>query len=157
MTTETTLTLHRILRAPRALVWECWTSPVHIPHFFVPRPHSIEEVVIDVRPGGRFYTVMNVDGQIYPNDGSILAVSPGERMVFTDMLLADWQPVSEPGLGFTAELILKDHPDGTDYTAIARHRTPDSAATHAAMGFHDGWGTVAGQLEDYIRTTLMRN
>lgn len=154
--TDTTLTLHRILRAPRALVWECWTSPDHLKKFFVPRPHTIEKVEMDVMPGGRFNTLMNVDGTLYPNDGSILAVTPGERLVFTDLMLTGWQPVAEPGLGFTAELILKDHAEGTDYTAIARHRTKDGAEAHEAMGFHDGWGTVATQLEEYIREELMK-
>lgn len=147
----TTLTLHRILKAPRALVWDCWTRPEHFPHWFIPKPHTIEEVVLDLRPGGRFFTLMNVDGTRHPSDGAILAVTPGERLVFTDMLLADWQPVDQPGLGFTAEVILRDHPEGTDYTAIARHRTPESAATHEAMGFSQGWGTVASQLEAYAQ------
>jgi uncharacterized protein YndB with AHSA1/START domain len=154
--TETTLTLHRILKVPRALVWDCWTDPDHLKNWFVPRPHTIEKVEMDVMPGGRFNTLMKVDGNLYPNDGSILAVTPGERLVFTDLMLTGWQPVAEPGLGFTAELILRDHPDGTDYTAIARHRTVEGATTHEAMGFQDGWGTVASQLEDYIQTTLLR-
>lgn len=153
--TDTTLTLHRIVRAPRHLVWECWTTPAHLKKFFVPRPHTIENIEMDLRPGGAFNTLMKVDGNLYPNDGSILALDPGERLVFTDMMLAGWQPVAEPGLGFTAELILKDHPEGTEYTAIARHRTRDSAETHEAMGFQDGWGTVVTQLEDYIRAELM--
>lgn len=154
--TDTTLTLHRILKAPRALVWECWTTPDHLRNWFIPRPHTIEKIEMDVIPGGRFNTLMNVDGTLYPNDGSILSVTQGERLVFTDLMLTGWQPVAEPGLGFTAELILKDHAEGTDYTAIARHRTKEGAEAHEAMGFHDGWGTVAQQLEDYIREELMK-
>ena len=150
--TETTLTLHRILKAPRHLVWRCWTEPELLKPWFVPTPHSVTEVILDPRPGGRFFTLMNVDGNNYPNDGSFLAVQPEERLVFTDMLLADWAPVADPGLGFTAELILKDHPDGTDYTAIARHRTSEDTQKHEAMGFSEGWGTVATQLEAFART-----
>ncbi len=150
--TETTLTLHRILKAPRHLVWRCWTEPELLKPWFVPKPHSVSEVVMDVRPGGRFFTLMNVDGNEYPNDGSYLTVQPEERLVFTDLMLSDWAPVAEPGLGFTAELILKDHPDGTDYTAIARHRTPDDTRKHEAMGFSEGWGMVATQLEAFART-----
>ena len=34
---ETDLSFTRTLKAvPRRLVWECWTTPEHIPHFFVP-------------------------------------------------------------------------------------------------------------------------
>ncbi|MBI1418542.1 MAG: polyketide cyclase [Limimaricola sp.] len=155
MTDDTTLVLHRILKAPRALVWACWTDPDHIKQFFVPRPHEVTEAIIEPRAGGRFFTMMRVDGTDYPNDGAVLEAVEGERLVFTDMMVADWQPVENPGLGFTATLLLKDHPEGTDYTAIARHRTRESAETHEKMGFSQGWGTVAQQLEDYIRGSLM--
>ena len=39
----------------------------------------------------------------------------------------------------------------TRYTAVARHRSPQTAKHHADMGFHTGWGIVASQLEDYAR------
>lgn len=143
------LQITRILKAKRATVWRCWTDPELIKPWFVPKPHSVREVVIDLRPGGRFFTLMRVDGTDYPNDGSYLHVATQERLVFTDMLLADWQPVDKPGLGFTAELTFADHPEGTAYTATARHRTPEDAAKHEAMGFTEGWGTVASQLEEF--------
>lgn len=124
---STDLILHRILKAPRARVWDCWTRADLIPHWFAPKPHSVTDCVVDLRAGGRFYTVMNVDGTLYPADGSILEVVPMEKLVFTDMLLADYLPVENPGLGFTATLTFKDHPDGTAYTALARHRTVSGA------------------------------
>lgn len=150
MTTD--LRLHRILKAPRPLVWRCWTEPDLLKEFFVPKPHSITEVIMDLRPGGRFFTRMLVEGTEYPNDGSILEVVQGEKLVFTDLMVADYQPVDQPGLGFTAILTLADHPEGTDYTALARHRTPADAEKHEAMGFQEGWGTVASQLEAFART-----
>ncbi|MBF9036632.1 polyketide cyclase [Rhodobacterales bacterium HKCCE2091] len=145
---ETTLVLHRVLKAPRPLVWRCWTDPALIPRFFIPRPHEVEVIEMDVRPGGRFATLFKVDGNEFENDGSFLDVTPEERLVFTDLLLKDWQPVEVKGMGFTAELRFADHPDGTDYTAIARHRNAEGAEQHKAMGFHEGWGTVATQLEE---------
>lgn len=150
MTTE--LRLHRILKAPRDLVWKCWTTPDLLLPWFCPRPHRTVEAIIDLRPGGRFFTRMLVEGKDYPGDGSYLHVDPGRRLVFTDLMLADWQPVATPGLGFTAELIFADHPEGTDYTAIARHATPEVAASHERMGFSEGWGTVATQLEEFAQT-----
>jgi uncharacterized protein YndB with AHSA1/START domain len=52
----------------------------------------------------------------------------------------------------TAILLLADAPGGgTTYTAIARHRNIDSRKTHEDMGFFDGWGTVATQLERYAK------
>lgn len=154
MTTETTLTLRRTLKAPRDLVWKCWTTPELLLPWFCPWPHRTTEAIIDLRPGGRFFSRMLVEGQEYPNDGSYLHVDPGRRLVFTDLLLADWQPVAEPGLGFTADLQFEDHPAGTAYTATARHRTPASAEKHEKMGFSQGWGTCADQLEAFIQAGM---
>ena len=32
------LKLERFVDVPRRLVWEAWTTPEHIKHWFVPRP-----------------------------------------------------------------------------------------------------------------------
>lgn len=145
------LTIHRIIKAKRATIWRCWTEPDLLKPWFIPKPHTIEEVKMDVRPGGQFFTLMRVDGTDYPNDGSYLHVDPLKMLVFTDMLLADWKPVDNPGLGFTALLSFGDHPEGTEYTATAKHRTAKDAEKHEAMGFTEGWGAVVSQLEDFAR------
>ncbi len=147
---ETDLTFTRTLNAPRALIWECWTTPAHIKHFFVPKPHSIESCEIDLRVGGRFNTVMRVDGNIMPNEGVYLDVVTGERLVFTDTYTEGWKPATDPFM--TAILDLADDgKGGTIYTATARHRSAEAAKLHQDMGFFDGWGTVATQLEDYAK------
>lgn len=145
------LTLKRILKAPRHAVWRCWTEPRHMAPWFMPKPHRVSDIVIDLRPGGRFASLMHVDGAEIPNDGSILEVVPETRLAFTDLMLADWQPVAKPGLGFTAVLTFADHPEGTEYTAVARHGSAATMKRHEEMGFHEGWGTVADQLEAYAR------
>lgn len=147
---ETDLSFTRTLAVPRALVWECWTEPRHIPHFFIPAPHRVTAVDIDLRAGGRFNTTFDVDGQVMDNHGVYLEVIPQERLVFTDGYREGWKPAAEPFM--TAILLLSDAPgQGTTYTAIARHRSADSRKTHEQMGFFDGWGTVATQLETYAK------
>lgn len=151
---DTDLSFTRILAAPRPLIWECWTSPRHIPQFFVPKPHRVTAVEIDLRVGGRFNTVFDVEGQVMDNRGVYLEVVPQEKLVFTDAYTEGWKPAPDPFM--TAILLLADAPGGgTSYTAIARHRSPEACKTHADMGFHDGWGTVATQLETYAKG-LMR-
>ena len=147
---DTDLSFTRILAVPRSLVWECWTSPEHIPHFFVPRPHRVTAVDIDLRAGGRFNTTFEVDGATMENKGVYLELVPNEKLVFTDAYTEGWKPAPDPFM--TAILLLSDaQGGGTTYTAIARHRTPDTRRTHEEMGFFDGWGTVVTQLEDYAR------
>ncbi|MHA6288493.1 SRPBCC family protein [Maricaulis sp. CAU 1757] len=148
--TSTDLTFTRRIDAPRALLWECWTTPAHIRHFFVPKPHTVSECEIDLRPGGRFNTTFLVDGQEMRNDGVCLEVIEGRRLVFTDTYTEGWKPAADPFM--TAIIDFEDHPDGgTTYTATARHRSPEARQRHEDMGFHDGWGMVATQLEDYAQ------
>ena len=107
-------------------------------------------VDIDLRVGGRFNTTFDVDGNIMANLGVYLEVVPEEKLVFTDAYAEGWKPAPDPFM--TAILLFSDAPGGaTTYTAIARHRTPETARTHRDMGFFDGWGTVASQLEAYAR------
>ena len=49
--------------------------------------------------------------------------------------------------GFTAIISLTPEAGGTRYHALAMHRSPEIRAQHDEMGFHEGWGTVAGQLD----------
>ncbi len=148
---KTDLKLERIVNVPRQLVWECWTSPEHIRHFFVPRPHRVTECEIDLRVGGRFNTTFEVDGAEMKNEGVYLEIVPGEKLVFTDSYSEGWKPSADPFL--TAMLLLADAENGaTRYTAIARHRSEEARKTHEAMGFFDGWGIVIDQLADYAAT-----
>jgi uncharacterized protein YndB with AHSA1/START domain len=147
---NTDLSFTRTLAVPRRLIWECWTEPEHIPNFFVPAPHKVTTVDIDLRVGGRFNTTFEVEGNLMANEGVYLEVVPQVKLVFTDAYTEGWKPAPEPFM--TAILLLGDAPDGgTTYTAIARHRSPDSRKAHEEMGFYDGWGTVATQLEAYAR------
>jgi len=150
---ETDLILERTLDAPRHLVWTALTTPEHIKKWWAPRPYQTPEVALDLRPSGRFYNKMTgPDGFEAEGDGCILDVAEGERMAWTSALGPGWRPndLGPEGCGrppFTAIITLADTGNGkTLYRALAMHRNPADAETHAKMGFHDGWGTCADQL-----------
>ncbi|SFI55415.1 SRPBCC family protein [Celeribacter neptunius] len=147
---KTDLSFTRTLPVPRALIWECWTSPEHIPQFFIPRPHRVTSCDIDLRVGGRFNTTFEVEGNMMDNKGVYLELIPEKKLVFTDSYAEGWKPAPDPFM--TAILELSDCAEGgTIYTATARHRSPEARQTHEDMGFYGGWGIVADQLVEYIR------
>lgn len=147
------LVLERTLDVPRELVWTAWTTPEHVRQWFVPKPWTITDCEIDLRPGGVFRTVMrSPEGQEFPNIGCYLEIVPNERLVFTDTLLPGYRPSENPF--FTGILTLESQGSGTRYTAIALHRDEAARQKHEEMGFHEGWGTVADQLVAYIKSTL---
>lgn len=143
---ELDLVLERVVDVPRAILWKGWTEPGYLKEWFVPKPWSIVDCRLDLRPGGEFFTVMrSPDGGDYPSAGCYLEIVPHERIVFTDALAPGFRPVEEPF--FTAVVTFEDVGDGkTRYRVIAMHATPETRRKHEEMGFHDGWGQALDQL-----------
>lgn len=149
------LVLEREIAAPRELIYTCWTTPEHLVHWFVPKPHRVTACHLDVRVGGACNTTFEVEGNIMENNGVYLEVIPNEKLVFTDAYTAGWKPAPEPFM--TAILTFEDAgPGRTRYRAVARHRNAETARQHEAMGFHDGWGTVVTQLEEYAQGLMKK-
>lgn len=145
------LVLTRLMQAPRAAIWRGWTEPDLLKRWFAPAPWTTPEAELDLRPGGASRIVMrSPEGQDFPNRGVFLEVVPQERLVVTDAYTSAWVPSAEPF--FTLILTLADEAGGTRYGARARHWTEEARARHEAMGFHEGWGRCAAQLEALART-----
>ncbi|MGX9965720.1 SRPBCC family protein [Roseomonas sp. F4] len=148
--TSLDLVLTRIVPVPPRLVWLAWTRPEHLVKWFTPAPWRTTAAEIDLRPGGIFRTVMEgPNGERMDSPGCWLEVVEERRLVFTDALLPGFRPAPEPF--FTAIIALEPVEGGTRYTATAMHRTPEDRDRHAAMGFHQGWGTALDQLVEMAR------
>ena len=80
-----------------------------------------------------------------PNEGVFLEVIPNEKIVLTNAFRADWIP-QDPFMVVIVTFAPED--GGTRYTARVRHWDEEALKRHEAMGFHEGWGVVAGQLAE---------
>jgi uncharacterized protein YndB with AHSA1/START domain len=146
------LVLSRLLDAPRANVYRCWTEPALLRQWFAPKPWTTPIVDIDPRPGGALHFVMRgPNGEESDNPGVFLAVAPNEKIVMTDAFLGDWAP-REGAPFMVAEITFADQGGKTRYTARVRHWTVEAKEQHEKMGFHAGWGVCADQLEALART-----
>ncbi len=145
------LVLTRLIDAPRDKVWRCWTEPDLLVKWFAPRPWETASASLDLRPGGsNLITMRNPDGEEFPSRGVYLEVVPNEKLVFTDAYTDAWTPAETPF--FTAVITFEDEGDKTRYTARALHWKEEDRAAHEKMGFHEGWGQCAEQLEEIART-----
>lgn len=143
------LSVERVIAAPLPLVWRCLTDAGHLARWWVPAPVQVVDLVLETEPGGRFsYGMILEDGSRFGLDMAILRAD-GHRLVFTDLMSGGFQPVAAPIFGFVGELALTEVEGGTLYRATARHAREEDAKRHDEMGFHDGWGAVAGQLVTY--------
>lgn len=153
MSEHNDLVLERTLNAPRDLVWKAYTTPDLVKQWWAPKPYETPEVEFDLKPGGVMRTRMTgPDGFDQAGEGCFLEVIEGKKIVWTNALLPGYRPVASiedcGGFPFTAIITFEDAGDGkTFYRAVALHRNEADRETHAQMGFQEGWGTVADQLE----------
>jgi uncharacterized protein YndB with AHSA1/START domain len=155
------LSFERIVDVPRELIWAAWTTPEKLLPWFCPLPWKTVACEIDLRPGGRFYTVMqSPEGQQFPNEGCYLEIIPNQKLVWTNALLPGFRPAKQPEASpghecaeflMTATISLEAHKNGTKYTALVQHANPESRIKHEQMGFKEGWGACLDQLVAIIK------
>jgi uncharacterized protein YndB with AHSA1/START domain len=144
--------LERIIDAPPEKIWRAYTDPAILSQWFSPKPWTITDAVVEPRVGGRFnFTMHGPDGEVFPNSGVFLEVVENRRMITTDAFTPDWKPAGQPFM--VARIELEPTGDGkTKYTATASHWNEATMKQHEQMGFHDGWGQVADQLNALVKT-----
>lgn len=145
------LSFTRLLDAPRAAIWRCWTEGDLLQQWFCPKPWSVSKAELDIRPGGSNLIVMNgPNGEEMPTRGLYLDVVPQQKLVFTDAFTEAWVPSQKAFM--VATVTMADEVGKTRYTAAVRHWSAEDREAHEKMGFFDGWGTATDQLEVLART-----
>ncbi|MBS0480172.1 MAG: SRPBCC domain-containing protein [Proteobacteria bacterium] len=145
------LAIERTFDAPRDAVWRAVTG--HLTEWWCPRPWTSEIKAVEWKDGGRFAITMHgPNGEEHGGDGMLLEVVPGERFVFTNMFGHDWQPQDAQPIGIVGMFEFADAGHGkTRFRSSARHWSEADRKVHADMGFEQGWGVCADQLEEVAK------
>lgn len=149
---ETDLELVRIIGAAPETVWRCITEPDLLERWFCPEPWAAHDCRIDPRPGGVFHTPMRgPEGEAMDEGpGCVLVADRPRLFMVTDAMGPGFHP---RGTGFMTGVWMLDPVEaGTRLTARALHAETAARDTHAKMGFHDGWGAAAAQLDALARS-----
>ncbi len=92
-TSDRELVFTRLFDAPRELVFEAWTDPKHLPHWWGPNGFTTTVHELDLRTGGTWrLTMRGPDGRDYKNRLVFLEVVRPERLVYKHVP----EPGSEP-------------------------------------------------------------
>ena len=132
------LTLTRVFRAPRALVFQAWTDPKHLSQWWGPKGFTNPVCEEDARVGGALRIVMRApDGAEYPMIGVFREVVAPERLVFTNSPVdAAGQPLMD---GLTT-VTFAEHEGGTKLTVHTRAAGLAEIAARMLEGMEAGWG-----------------
>jgi uncharacterized protein YndB with AHSA1/START domain len=137
------IVLTRAFDAPRELVFEAWTNPEHVRHWWGLRSSSMILCEADVRPGGSWrYVTTGEDGQEVPFTGVYREITPPERLVSTEVYDVEPFNSGDPAVNtvtFTEE-------DGRTLTTVTT-----VYPTKEVRDFVLGTGMEHGAAESYDR------
>lgn len=145
------LVIERETALPAAPLWACRTRPALPERRFCPLPWRATDGEIDLRPGGRFNSVIRgPDSEAMPGRGCCLEVAPERRLAWTGALTEGFRPGSAPF--FTGVITFDPVAGGTRYRAVALHATARARERHAAKGFAGGGNRATDRLVALART-----
>jgi uncharacterized protein YndB with AHSA1/START domain len=82
-TAERELRISRVLNAPIELVWEVWTDPEHLKHWWGPDGFTNTITKMEMRKGGEWNLVMHgPDGTDYKNESIITEIIKYKKIVY---------------------------------------------------------------------------
>ena len=143
------LKLTRLFDAPRALVFEAWTSADHVARWFAPRPLTIPRCTVEFRVGGIFRCVMRMpDGFEHPMEGTFREIVVPERIVFASEIQGEHGPIQiVTHVSFAEE---------GGKTRIDVRQTY-SAESRETRGAHPGWTATLDQLGEHAAALARRD
>jgi uncharacterized protein YndB with AHSA1/START domain len=139
------LVLSRTFDAPRALVFEAWSSAEHLSRWFTPRPLTTSQCEVDFRPGGIFRLTMRMpDGIEFPMDGRFGELVAPERLTFRATI--------HGGNVVDTTVTFSEHEGKTTMTV----RQTYSFESDATRGAPQGWSATLDQLGEHVRGMARR-
>ncbi len=77
------IVLTRLIAAPPAKVWQCWTDPAILPRWFGPDGYSCVTKEIDLQEGGLWrFDMIGPDGTVWANRHRYTLFDPLKRLEF---------------------------------------------------------------------------
>lgn len=152
---SSTLVVTRQLAAARSLVYQMWTEPVHLVHWWRPSgfaPPIIE--ALDVRPGGAFrLRMLHESGHEYTCHSVYRDVDPPARLSYLERCFEDGVLFHEAELSID----LAEHDGGTLVTiravlAYLPERDPKWTPDVMQQGWTQGWKDNLDLLVRYLES-----
>jgi uncharacterized protein YndB with AHSA1/START domain len=131
------LVIERLVDAPPALVFQCWTDPRHLARWWGPAGFTNPVCEADARVGGKWRIVMRApDGTEYLCQGEYLEIIPNQRLVVTNIATdAAGKPVLD---GLTTVTFTEAH-DKTRMTVDTHATALVPYAAQYLQGMNAGW------------------
>ncbi|WP_299437137.1 SRPBCC domain-containing protein [uncultured Aquimarina sp.] len=142
-----TLSLKRTFNAPIQLVWQAWSRPEHITHWWGPKGMETKIIEHDFSVGGTWkYAMLMPDGSEFIADGIYTEIVELKKIISS----ANFKPMTE---GVEIQALFEEDGDQTKFTFNVVHPTEEYCQQQEKMGFMNGWGSVFDRLKTFVETS----
>jgi uncharacterized protein YndB with AHSA1/START domain len=111
--TDREIIISRILNAPQVLVFEVWTKPEHLAHWWGPNGFSVTTEDADIKAGGRWKFTMHGHGMEFP----------------TEIVYHEVTPITKLRYAVSG----KDHPEHLNFTTTVTFENAGEGKTKVTM------------------------
>ena len=141
------LSITRLLNAPPELVWDVWTKPEHITHWWGPTGFSTTTHEMNLKPGGVWRFMMHgPDGRDYPNKIVFIEVYKPELLVYKHSGEDDTADIK-----FHVTVNFEKQGNKTKLTMRSLFETPEELERVVKeFGAKEGMVQTVDRLEEYL-------
>ncbi len=149
---ERTVTIKRVIKAPRALVWAAWTEPKHLKEWWGPEQFTNPVVEGDVKVDGEMHITMHgPKGSPWDMDMPMVKryreIVPGKKLVFENEPLG---PGGQRLIEALTSVTFADHPEGTLMEMTTSAKALTEQAVGMIGGMEQGWSQSFDKLARYL-------
>lgn len=142
---ERELVMTRVLNAPRELVFVAMTQPEHVRHWYGLREHTMTVCEIDLRVGGRWRFVTQMEGgSEFAFSGVYQEITPPERVVFTEGFEA------LPGHDYVVTSTFTEEDGKTTLTNHILYQSQADRDGHVGSGMEAGANVSYDRLAEHL-------
>src|SRR5687768_11750020 len=139
-----TLSIKKTFDAPIELVWEAWTEPEHLAHWWGPKGMPLTIVEHNFKVGGKWKYVMPM-----PNGGEFISEGQYSEIIKFQKIVtsANFRPMTE---GVEIRALFEKDGDKTNFVFSVVHPTEEYKLQQEKMGFYNGWGSTLLRFEGQL-------
>lgn len=159
--------LTRVLKAPRAVVWDCFTNGHHLQHWMGPKGTEGIVADMDLRTGGNYhYALKTADGSVMWGLWRFRKVEPMSRIELLQSFSDENRGITRHPMAPTwpfqtfATYMFEDVADGTRFTLTwAPYEATETEIETFKVGMesmNQGWGGTMERLDAYLTSGAIK-